>query len=58
MSELKARYLTETRNAKLEAISHDPTMKVNQAAVDALVVKLPEIPKTPGRGEPKRSEAK
>ena len=58
MSELKARYVTEARNAKLEVISHDPTMKVNQAAVDALVVKLPEMPKAPARGEPKRSEAK
>ena len=52
MPELKARYVSDARSAKLEAISHDPTMKVNQAAVDALVVKLPEIPRTAGARTP------
>jgi len=41
MAELKTQYVNEVRKAKLTAISHDPAMKVNQAAVDALVVKLP-----------------
>jgi peptidyl-prolyl cis-trans isomerase C len=48
MNELKQRYVADKRNAKLEAISHDPNLKVNQAAVDALVVKLPESPKVLG----------
>jgi peptidyl-prolyl cis-trans isomerase C len=54
MQELRARYVTDARNAKVEAISHDPAMKVNQAAVDALVVKLPELPR--GAREPNRGE--
>ena len=45
MNELKQRYVKDARDAKLEAISKDPNMKVNQAAIDALVVKLPEPPK-------------
>lgn len=44
MAELKTQYVNEVRKAKLTAISHDPAMKVNQAAVDALVVKLPGMP--------------
>jgi len=52
MADLKTRYVSEVRNAKLEAISHDPKMKVNQAAVDALVVKLPELPRPPGPRAP------
>ena len=44
MAELKQRYIKDKRNAALEAITHDPQMKVNQAAVDALVVKLPALP--------------
>lgn len=45
MAELKQRYVRDKLNAKLESITHDPQMKVNQAAVDALVVKLPEPPR-------------
>ena len=52
MSELKQRYIADKRSAKLEAISHDPNMKVNQAAVDALVVKLPESPRVLGTRPP------
>lgn len=52
MAELKQRYVGDIRKAKLEAISRDPNMKVNQAAVDALLVKLPEPPPTPGAGAP------
>ena len=44
MADLKQRYIQEVRQAKLEAINKDPNMKVNQAAIDALVVKLPEPP--------------
>jgi parvulin-like peptidyl-prolyl isomerase len=47
MADLKQRYVGETRNARLEAINKDPNMKVNQAAIDALVVKLPEPPRIP-----------
>jgi len=45
MTELKQRYIKEKRNDKLEAIIHDPQMHVDQAAVDALLVKLPESPR-------------
>jgi peptidyl-prolyl cis-trans isomerase C len=45
MAEIKQRYVRETREAKVNAIRNDPSMKVNQAAIDALVVKLPEVPK-------------
>ena len=48
MADLKTRYINDAREGKLAAISHDPAMKVNQAAVDALVVK-PEIPDDPSR---------
>ena len=44
MAELRTRYIKDAREAKLAAISHDPAMKVNQAAVDSLLVKLPEMP--------------
>jgi len=43
MPDLRARYIKDAREAKLSAISKDPNMKVNQAALDALVVKLPDI---------------
>jgi len=44
MTELKQRHVVETRDAKLNAIRNDPNLKINQAAIDALVVKLPEVP--------------
>jgi peptidyl-prolyl cis-trans isomerase C len=44
MMELKQRHVVETRDAKLNAIRNDPNLKINQAAIDALVVKLPEVP--------------
>jgi len=43
MPEMKARYVQEARNQKLASIAKDPAMKVNQPAVDALVVKVPEV---------------
>jgi len=55
MADLKTRYVNETREAKLVAISHDPAMKVNQAAVDALLVKLPELPDSPKLPAPRRN---
>ena len=45
MVQLKQSYVADKRNEKLAAISHDPNMKINQAAVDALLVKLPEQPR-------------
>jgi peptidyl-prolyl cis-trans isomerase C len=44
MTELKQRHVTEARDARLNAIRNDPNLKINQAAIDALVVKLPEVP--------------
>jgi peptidyl-prolyl cis-trans isomerase C len=45
MTDLRGRYIKETRQARVQAILNDPHTKVNQAAIDALVVKLPEVPK-------------
>ena len=53
MTELKQRHVVETRDAKLNAIRNDPNMKVNQAAIDALIVKLPDVPNTPPSAGPK-----
>ena len=55
VADLKLRYVNEARDARLNAIRNDPNMKVNQAAIDALVVKLPEVPRTPA---PRGSEVK
>jgi len=44
LAELKRRYVAEKKKAKLESISHDPQMRVNQAAIDALLVRMPEAP--------------
>jgi len=44
MADLKQRHVIEARDARLNAIRNDPNMKINQAAIDALVVKLPEVP--------------
>jgi peptidyl-prolyl cis-trans isomerase C len=55
MADLKTRYINEAREAKLAAISHDPAMKVNQAAVDSLLVKLPEPPGSPKLPAPNRN---
>jgi parvulin-like peptidyl-prolyl isomerase len=52
MAELKARYVKDTLTGKLDAIRTDPNLKVNQAAVDGLVVKLPEPPRVPGARAP------
>ena len=48
MADLRQRYVKEARDARVEAIRTDPHAKVNQAAIDALLVKLPEMPKLPG----------
>jgi peptidyl-prolyl cis-trans isomerase C len=55
MEDLKQRYVNEARDKKLNAIRNDPNLKVNQAAIDALVIKLPEAPRQPG---PRPSETK
>ena len=52
MTDLKARYIRDALTARLDAIRTDPNMKVNQAAVDALLIKLPEPPKVPGARAP------
>jgi peptidyl-prolyl cis-trans isomerase C len=45
MADLKQRFIKEAREKKLNAIRNDPKMKVNQPAIDALVVKLPNAPR-------------
>jgi peptidyl-prolyl cis-trans isomerase C len=55
MTDLKQRYVKEARDARLNAIRNDPSMKVNQAAIDALIVKLPDVPRSPA---PRGSEVK
>jgi peptidyl-prolyl cis-trans isomerase C len=45
MTDLRGRYIKETRQARVQAILNDPHTKVNQVAIDALVVKLPNVPK-------------
>jgi peptidyl-prolyl cis-trans isomerase C len=52
MAELKARYVKDALTVKINSIRTDPNMKVNQAAIDALVVKLPEPPRVPGPRAP------
>jgi len=47
MAELRERAVAEARTARIQAIETDPNTKVNQAAIDALVVKLPTVPKIP-----------
>ena len=51
MAELRKRYVEEARDARTNAIRVDPGLKVNQPAVDALVVKVdPEMFGGPKRG--------
>ena len=38
LQDLRARYVADQRDARIKAINTDPTLVVNQAAVDALVV--------------------
>jgi peptidyl-prolyl cis-trans isomerase C len=40
MAGLRTGYINEERDAKLDGIRNDPTMKIDQAAVDGLVVRL------------------
>ena len=40
LAELRRKYVTEQREQRVNAIRNDPQMKINQAAVDALVVKV------------------
>ena len=47
MTELRERYIKHAREARIEAIETDPNAKVNQAAIDALVVKLPACRRSP-----------
>lgn len=42
MAELRKSYVDDKREARIGAILNDPSLKVNQAAVDALVVKMPD----------------
>jgi peptidyl-prolyl cis-trans isomerase C len=52
MAELKQRYVADVRKQRTNAISHDPAMKVNQAAIDALVVQMPGTPQTSPSASP------
>ena len=48
MNDLRKRYVDEQREARVNAIRNDPAMKVNQAAIDGLVVRIdPELMKPP-----------
>jgi hypothetical protein len=38
LQEMRARYVSEQRDARIQAIHRDPALVVNQKAVDALVV--------------------
>jgi hypothetical protein len=58
MAELRKQYVDAQRDARTAAIRTDPTLKVNQPAVDALVYRVdPETFNTPRRGsaEPLRA---
>ena len=46
MAELKQRFINDAREKKLNAIRNDPAMKINQPAIDALLVKLPNPPRS------------
>jgi len=51
MAELRKQYIDAQRDARTVAIRTDPTLKVNQPAVDALVFRAdPEIFSMPRRG--------
>jgi peptidyl-prolyl cis-trans isomerase C len=41
MFDLKQHYMNDAKTARVAAITNDPSMKVNQAAIDALVMKYP-----------------
>lgn len=45
MAQLRDDYVKAAHQARIAAIVNDPHIKINQAAVDALVVKQPEAPK-------------
>lgn len=47
MEQLKQRAINDARDGHILAIRQDPTLKVNQAAIDALKVQLPESPRLP-----------
>ena len=53
MAESKRRYIKDVRDTRLAAITHDPAMKVNQVAVDSLLVTLPEAPNATEPAAPK-----
>jgi peptidyl-prolyl cis-trans isomerase C len=52
MADLKQRYVNDARDRRITAIRNDPSMKVNQAALEGLVVKLPEPPRLTGARPP------
>jgi len=51
MLDLRRRYVDEQRNQKVDAIRNDPKLKVNQAALDALLQRVgsPSLPAAPQR---------
>jgi len=57
-NEMKQSYVTERREALINAINTDPSTRANEAAVDALHVRAPEPPKPElpaASGEPRRT---
>jgi peptidyl-prolyl cis-trans isomerase C len=59
MQTLRQRYIAEQRDARLAAINSDPTLEVNQPAIDALVTHIdPELLKKADPRKPKSASSK
>lgn len=50
IAEIRAKYISDLRDARVNEIRGDKNLEPNQAAIDALVVKPPPIPPRPARG--------
>jgi parvulin-like peptidyl-prolyl isomerase len=59
MATLRQRYIAEQRDARIAAINSDPTLEVNQPAIDALVTHVdPELVKKTDPRKPKSASSK
>jgi peptidyl-prolyl cis-trans isomerase C len=59
MRDLRARYVTEQHEMRIQAIHEDPSLRINQAAVDSLVNRIdPETMKTPRRSKSREPASK
>ena len=59
MQTLRQRYVAEQRDARIAAINSDPTLEVNQPAIDALVTHIdPELVKKTDPRKPKSASSK